>query len=315
LGSLSIYGVISESFATGKVSGSTYVGGLVGHLSRSELTNSFASGSVEGNGGVGGLVAYFDYFSTLENSFAVGHVAGVSYGIGGLLGYSNSTTFNSHWATDTTGQLNSDGESEFDNYFGATLAELQCPTSSDNTDDCVISNTLYAGWDSSVWDFGTSTQLPGLIINGIVYRDEDGNGSLDENQAPTVTLTLKQDGYVVSDITAGDGDVTLEATITDPDASDRHTLSWTYDGITVMSETDTGVTFKSDNLVAGEYTVSVVATDNRYSPLSAKAEITFTVYSAYVPEPEPAPGNTPTSSSKKGGGGALGLIWLMLCGG
>jgi hypothetical protein len=236
--------------------------------------------------------------------------------VGGLAGYSNSYVItNSHWATDTTGQLNSDGESEFDNYFGATLAELQCPTSIDNTDDCVISNTLYAGWDSSVWDFGTSTQLPGLIINGIVYRDEDGNGSLDENQAPTVTLTLKQDGYVVSDITAGDGDVTLEATITDPDASDRHTLSWTYEGITVTSETDTGVTFKSDNLVAGEYTVSVVATDNRYSPLSAEAEITFTVYSAYVPEPAPAPGNTSTSSGKKGGGGALSIIWLMLCGG
>ena len=266
-----------------------------------------------GNSSVGGLVGYSSS-STINSSFATGAVIGDSY-VGGLTGYSNSTITNSHWATDTTGQLNSDGESEFDNYFGATLAELQCPTSSDNKDDCVISNTLYAGWDSGVWDFGTSTQLPGLIINGIVYRDEDGNGSLDENQAPTVTLTLKQDGYVVSDITAGDGDVTLEATITDSDASDRHTLSWTYDGITVMSETDTGVTFKSDNLVAGEYTVSVVVTDNRYSPLSAKAEITFTVYSAYVPEPEPAPGNTTTSSGKKGGGGALGLIWLMLCGG
>jgi hypothetical protein len=67
--------------------------------------------------------------------------------------------------------------------------------------------------------------------------------------------------------------------------------------------------------VAGEYTVSVVATDNRYSPLSAEAEITFTVYSAYVPEPEPAPGNTSASSGKKGGGGALSIIWLMLCSG
>ncbi|MGK0215455.1 MAG: hypothetical protein ACI9NA_000561 [Gammaproteobacteria bacterium] len=304
---------INSSFATGAVTGNSSVGGLVGTLSSSDISTNFASGAVTGNSSVGGLVGYSSS-STINSSFATGAVIGDSY-VGGLTGYSNSTVTNSHWATDTTGQLNSDGESEFDNYFGATLAELQCPTSSDNTDDCVISNTLYAGWDSSIWDFGTSTQLPGLIINGIVYRDEDGNGSLDENQAPTVTLTLKQDGYVVSDITAGDGDVTLEATITDPDASDRHTLSWTYDGITVTSETDTGVTFKSDNLVAGEYTVSVVATDNRYSPLSAEAEITFTVYSAYVPEPAPAPGNTSTSSGKKGGGGALGLIWLMLCGG
>ncbi|MCA6128122.1 GLUG motif-containing protein [Thalassolituus oleivorans] len=304
---------INSSFATGAVTGNSSVGGLVGTLSSSDISTNFASGAVTGNSSVGGLVGYSSS-STINSSFATGAVIGDSY-VGGLTGYSNSTVTNSHWATDTTGQLDSALESEFDNYLGATLAELQCPTSSDNTDDCVISNTLYAGWDSSVWDFGTSTQLPGLIINGIVYRDEDGNGSLDENQAPTVTLTLKQDGYVVSDITAGDGDVTLEATVTDPDASDRHTLSWTYEGITVTSETDTGVTFKSDNLVAGEYTVSVVATDNRYSPLSAEAEITFTVYSAYVPEPAPAPGNTSTSSGKKGGGGALGLIWLMLCGG
>ncbi|MFP6845122.1 MAG: hypothetical protein VB958_07930 [Thalassolituus sp.] len=340
---------VSDAYAIGTVSGNKYAGGLVGFLIDASISRSFVIGNVSGDAGVGGLVGAADVFASITDTFATGSVAGSSYigglvgaaGIeyeggvviansfssgrvtatdsygGGLVGYEDPDTIitDSHWATDTTDQSDSALKSEFDNYFGATLAELQCPTSSDNKDDCVISNTLYAGWDSSVWDFGTSTQLPGLIINGIVYRDEDGNGSLDENQAPTVTLTLKQDGYVVSDITAGDGDVTLEATITDPDASDRHTLSWTYEGITVTSETDTGVTFKSDNLVAGEYTVSVVATDNRYSPLSAEAEITFTVYSAYVPEPEPAPGNTSASSGKKGGGGALGLIWLMLCGG
>jgi len=341
---------ISGCFSVGDVSGGIGLGGLVGYfLHGTSISRSFAVGDVTGDEDIGGLVGYADGVGSISDTFSTGLVSGSStvsglVGSGGFLyegGFVITNSFvtgrvtasdtysgglfvfdffdvlitNSHWATDTTGQSDSALKSEFDNYFGATLAELQCPTSSDNTDDCVISNTLYAGWDSSVWDFGTSTQLPGLIINGIVYRDEDGNGSLDENQAPTVTLTLKQDGYVVSDITAGDGDVTLEATITDPDVSDRHTLSWTYDGITVTSETDTGVTFKSDNLVAGEYTVSVVATDNRYSPLSAEAEITFTVYSAYVPEPEPAPGNTSTSSGKKGGGGALGLIWLMLCGG
>ncbi|WP_277289298.1 GLUG motif-containing protein [Thalassolituus oleivorans] len=344
---------VSNSYADAMVSGGGYVGGLAGILFDASISRSLVIGDVSGDAAVGGLAGAVDGSGLIADAFVTGAVSGSDY-VGGFVGLKGSdsavvsgggfvithsfatgpvtatdsygggivgggdadtTITNSHWATDTTGQLNSDGESEFDNYFGATLAELQCPTSSDNKDDCVISNTLYAGWDSSVWDFGTSTQLPGLIINGIVYRDEDGNGSLDENQAPTVTLTLKQDGYVMSDITAGDGDVTLEATITDPDASDRHTLSWTYEGITVTSETDTGVTFKSDNLVAGEYTVSVVATDNRYSPLSAEAEITFTVYSAYVPEPAPAPGNTSTSSGKKGGGGALGLIWLMLCGG
>ena len=342
VGRLSANSAITNSFFTGVVSGSDYVGGLVGYLSeRSSISSSFAISEVIGDEDVGGLVGGGEGQVSISDSFATGAVSALysvgallgsiegesvitrsfasgfvtatdSYG-GGLVGNGDTDTVitNSHWATDTTRQPNSALESEFDNYFGATLAELQCPTSSDNKDDCAISNTLYAGWDSSVWDFGTFEQLPGLRIDGVVYRDIDGNGSLDSNLPPSVHLVLLQNGEQVSDITLGAGDVTLEAIVADADVNDTHTLTWALGSITVMSESATSVSFSSDELVLGNYTVSVKVADSGDPSLSDKAEITFTVYSAYVPEP--APENT--SSGKKGGGGALGLIWLMLCGG
>lgn len=330
---------LTNAFSTGEVSGSfNSMGGVVGALSSGIIMNVFSSVDVEGKGFVGGLFGFSNGTSFIKNVFAVGAVNG-SFNVGGLVGALSGTTsvessfasglvtaddinyggligyvvsgevFNSHWITDTTGQEFSDDESEFDNYFGATLTELQCPTSTENT-ECLVSNTLYANWDSTVWDFGTNQELPGLIIDGIVYRDSNGDGSLDVNQSPEVALLLKQDGDVVSDVIVGAGDVTIEAVITDPDASDDHTLTWTLSDSFLIGETDnTRASFSSDNLPDGEYTVSVVATDNRYSPLSDDASITFTVERNASSAPENS-----TSSSSSGGGGALGLFWLLMGG-
>jgi hypothetical protein len=170
---------------------------------------------------------------------------------------------------------------------------------------------LYASWDATVWDFGTNQELPGLIINGVIYRDSDGDGALDINQAPEVTLVLKQDGDVVPDVIVGAGDVTIEAVITDPDVSDVHTLTWTLSDSSLMGETDTtSASFSSDNIPDGEYTVAVVATDNRYSQLSDDASITFTVERNASSAPENS-----ASSGSSGGGGALGVFWVLMLSG
>ncbi|MBQ0728717.1 MAG: hypothetical protein KBT77_15340 [Thalassolituus oleivorans] len=332
---------IVDSYNLGDVSGSTS-GGLVGYLSDSNIENSFSVAVITGDYNAGGIVGT-SQFGIFSNVFSTGSVdsdkkagglsasnafswsianyvfsvssvnGGEGYKVGGLVGvlYDKATIINSHWAIDTSGQLTSDGESDIDNYFGATLAELQCPTSSDDT-ECLMNYTLYPTWDSAIWDFGTSSELPGLIIDGVVYRDGDGDGALDANHAPEVAFVLTQNGDEVYDITIGDGDVTLEAVITDQDASDHHTLSWTYEGVTVVSETDTSVTFSSDNLIVGDYTVSAVVTDNRFPVMSGNSEITFSVEAAPV-EPNPSPEVTP--SSKSSGGGSMNLYWLILISG
>ncbi|MFT6422459.1 MAG: hypothetical protein ACJA2K_001184 [Thalassolituus sp.] len=303
---------ITQSYSTGATTGDYRIGGLVGQVYYASLSNSFATGSVIGRQYAGGLVGYV-FGGSLSNNFATGSVTADVY-TGGLLGYIRfpPLLLSSHWAIDTTGQAFGSGGSSANNYFGATLAELQCPISSDNT-ECVISNTLYASWDASVWDFGSSQELPGLIINGVVYRDSDGDGALDINQAPEVTLVLKQDGDVVPDVIVGAGDVNIEAVITDPDVSDVHTLTWTLSDSSLMGETDnTSASFSSDNIPDGEYTVAVVATDNRYSPLSDDASITFTVErNASSPSIENTPENS-TSSGSSGGGGAFGVFWVLI---
>ena len=176
------YASLSNSFSTGNVTSRYYAGGLVGRVYNGSLSNSFSTGRVTGYYYVGGLVGSVYNNGSLSDSFATGRVIGEGY-VGGLVGHSYATSFiNSHWATDTSGQASSVGASSSNDYFGATLAELQCPTSSDNT-ECVISNTLYASWDAAVWDFGSNQELPGLIINGVVYRDSDSDGVLDDEDA------------------------------------------------------------------------------------------------------------------------------------
>ncbi|WP_281250544.1 GLUG motif-containing protein, partial [Teredinibacter waterburyi] len=197
---------LTEVFSTGRVESTTsslaFVGGLVGYLSSTELSACFATGAVSAAGYyVGGLVGYATA-STISDCFATGAVAGDDY-LGSLVGQAWSVTsvasrnlstgggaYNSnvgyfsgtrsynYWWTDSTTRSTGNAGS------GAALAELQCPTSADNN-DCTSVN-LYVGWAEALtndgeprWDFGTATQLPGLRISGVIYRDSDGDGALD----------------------------------------------------------------------------------------------------------------------------------------
>lgn len=100
------------SYTTGSVTGTgDPVGGLVG-LARSSttITNSYATGEVTGTDNTGGLVGYA-YKSTITNSYATGSVSGTEDSTGGLVGLadSSSTVTNSYWNKDTTGQSMSAG--------------------------------------------------------------------------------------------------------------------------------------------------------------------------------------------------------------
>jgi hypothetical protein len=200
---------IANCFATGAIFGtSSYsqVGGLVGYLSNGSITGSFTTGNVEGAGNYVGGIAGSVYQSTLEAVFSSASVAGTQY-VGGIVGSGNTITFNAayavgkvnasiygggitgdgsdltntYWATDATGQLEDRGNGA----TPATLAQLKCPTAENNA-TCLSGTNLYAGWGNlkdakgaTYWSFGTNTQLPGLTLNGVVYRDNDADGYLD----------------------------------------------------------------------------------------------------------------------------------------
>ena len=167
--SRSISAAISQSFATGKVTGgdNSYVGGLVAfNFGESvapgsspspaspstpvgAISQSYATGAVTGGASslVGGLVA--ENAGSIDQAYAAGRVIGGAGSItGGLVASNNftvpggnplvppvsgttGTATNSYWDTQTSGQSNSAGGT------GTTTAQL--------------TNTVPSGFSSTVW--------------------------------------------------------------------------------------------------------------------------------------------------------------------
>ncbi|AJQ92857.1 thrombospondin type 3 repeat-containing protein [Gynuella sunshinyii] len=238
------------SYAMASVNGESNVGGLLGSsFSGNEITGCFAGGQVSGNSSIGGLVGMLDVSGKVTASFSTARVEGRSYGVGGLVGstsrkgnvisgsyavgrvqggytrggiagsVSGDTLLNNYWALDGTGQQTpaSGSLASGSVNVGATLNQLRCPESPDNT-SCA-SDTLYSGWadyrytDASghevvIWDFGNANQLPGININGIVYRDSDLDGVLDHNDAfpYDVAESVDHDGDGIGDNADTDDD-------------------------------------------------------------------------------------------------------------
>lgn len=200
--------IVEGCFATGNISGTSRVsagvmsGGLVGTLRESStISNGFATGNVTGDSSASSLVGSM-VRSEVINAFAIGRVTYTSTQTpAGLVGtvYRDGNEFisYSHWATDTTGRtnmLNGSSATSVGN-AGVTLAELRCPTA--GSDTACSGSVLYSDWETETydagtsapvpyWDFGDSNQLPGLLINGVVHRDSDGDGVLDtDDEYPT----------------------------------------------------------------------------------------------------------------------------------
>jgi len=304
---------VKRAFAAGMISGTDLwnAGGIVGLSIGSSIEDVISTVSVLGDENSGSIAGYI-INGSLVRALGVGEIV-ANEGVGGLAAhFVDSNAYDSYWAIDSTGQEFSDSENNDMNFIGATLAELQCPTSPDDT-SCAEEKILYAGWSTDVWDFGSNKQLPGLIIGDVIYRDSDGDGALDVNSAPAVTIRLTQDGQEETTIVAGMGDVTLEALVSDPDVWDLHTYSWSLEGINGAIELGNTITFKTDNLPAGDYRLSVTVTDSGYPQMSDTAEITVRVISD-VTEPVGNPDNNSEQApakKKKGGGGSL-QWWLLL---
>ena len=141
LGTLTTF---TNNYVKGNVRGNDYVGGLVGQGNVTTFTNNFATGSLSGNNSVGGLLGYGNV-TTFTNNFATGSLSG-NNSVGGLVGGGIfCSVTDSYYDTNTTGQTNLDcGE-------GKTTSELQTP---------IINSGIYSGWNSNIWNFGTSSEYP-----------------------------------------------------------------------------------------------------------------------------------------------------------
>jgi hypothetical protein len=97
---------ISNSYVIGNVSGTSYVGGMVGYTIRTTISNTFFIGSLSSRRqptsatvGVGGIVGRATQFTVITNCYAIADITGSSAGgIVGDLFYSNSIVRNCYAA-------------------------------------------------------------------------------------------------------------------------------------------------------------------------------------------------------------------------
>ena len=153
------HGIITNCRATASVSGNYAVGGLVGGTHRGTISNCYSAGDVSGWKYVGGLVGYNS--GAIINSYATGSVMGNEY-VGGLVGVNNTWVISSFWDIETSGQsemCGSKGTSAIgcDNAHGKTTVEMK--TMSTFTDP---------GWDF-VGESANGTEDIWWILEGLDY--------------------------------------------------------------------------------------------------------------------------------------------------
>ncbi len=108
-------GTVSNSYSSSNVNGSFGIGGLVG-FNFGTVSNSYSTGSVTGKWLVGGLVG--DNWGSVSNSYSTGSVTGAESKVGGLVGFNFGTVSNSYSTGSVTGAESKVGGLVGDNYHG-----------------------------------------------------------------------------------------------------------------------------------------------------------------------------------------------------
>lgn len=150
-------GYIMNSYAIGEVLGgmSSIVGGLVG-ISASQITNTYATGNVTGSGYVGGLIGQMaENVEENLNSFAFNaqininnHESTLHSYIGKVIGHSNYPNFSNIYALNSM-ILNITNPSDKPIFYGANGTEI-------SMEDAQKQQTYVAlGWDfNQIWKIG-----------------------------------------------------------------------------------------------------------------------------------------------------------------
>jgi hypothetical protein len=159
-------GHVIESYSTGSVSGEVYVGGLVGcNCEESTVSFSYSTGNVTGESHVGGLVGDNEW--TVGSCNFTGNVIGDKY-VGGLVGDNEYTVSNCHF----TGNVTSEGS-----YIGGLVGQNQ------DTVNESSSNSSVTGYDYVGGLVGRNLgKVSESYSNSTVSGHEDVGGLLGKNE-------------------------------------------------------------------------------------------------------------------------------------
>ena len=171
-------GKILNSYAAVSIRGtnsSPHLGGLVAENAGASavIENSYAVGSVSsasgGSGSYGALIGHIRNRAEVIDSYAIGNVADAGSNIGGLIGRrsGSATVTHSYWDGETTGQNRSSGGSS------RTTVQLQMPTGATG---------IYSNWSGNDWDFGTTRTYP--VLKYAQNPDSEGPSACNGNGLP-----------------------------------------------------------------------------------------------------------------------------------
>ncbi|GHU94092.1 hypothetical protein FACS1894156_1870 [Bacteroidia bacterium] len=148
VGRLGYKSKVINSYSTGKVSGTSYVGGLVGPAMGGRISNSYSMAAVSGTEYVGGLLGEITYSnSTVSNSYAMGTVSGTNHHIGGFLGaLASGRLFNTYYDSITSGRKWAVGGNNSTNGTNPSNANPKTTAEMWNT------TTAYTSWNfTTTW--------------------------------------------------------------------------------------------------------------------------------------------------------------------
>ncbi|HTT98170.1 MAG TPA: GLUG motif-containing protein [Rhizomicrobium sp.] len=197
-------GTITNSYATGTVSGAQiigYAGGLVGWFGGTTISGSHATGAVSQADLGGGLAGV--NIGTIIDSYATGSVGGITIGggsVGGLVGVNQGTVESSFATGAATGYANARvGGLVGDNAVykrspGAirdcyALGNATAGTGAVNSDSGA-GGLVGANFDGSIstsYSTGVVTASTGTFIGGLVGFDQSNSGSLASTYWDTTT--------------------------------------------------------------------------------------------------------------------------------
>ena len=162
------YGPITNSYAIGNVTGGYYVGSLVGRNWYGDITNSYAAGAVTGDFYAGGLVGGNE--GKITNSYATSSVTGRSY-VGGLVGSSSGNITNSYATGNVKGNDSrvgglvgsKNGGNITNSYWDEETSRIMTSAggigkTTEQLQSPTTATGIYDKWSTDNWDFGTSKQ-------------------------------------------------------------------------------------------------------------------------------------------------------------
>jgi hypothetical protein len=205
-------GTITNAYATGAVTGDSYVGGLVGINVGGALMNekgkilySYATGAVIAGGTrIGGFVGWNDY-GMISNCYSTGAVTGYS-DVGGFLGYNFSGhIYSSYWNKTTSGLTVGIGnnyyysDSQDPDLTGLTTTQLQNGSSASGLGNAF---TLTSG----LYPYLTSLFPSGVqAISGYAYKADGTTVLASGSSGAGVVYVRLGDGSVITTTTGANG--------------------------------------------------------------------------------------------------------------